>query len=124
MLILNSHTLKPKARFDAIEILSLATLQPFLLNAQSSKEPSEFSISFINEKDVLYKYSISLNVEKIISETLIAYYSNKPTTLIERTAENIIFDSKYFKRAETFISDIRENQLALSVCADKNISEA
>lgn len=123
MLILNSHKINPKENFNSWWVLSEMRLLPFLLDKISKSNPTEFAISFIHN-NIQYRYAITLTMEKIISEYLLWYYSWKATTLISRDWNKLSFDSKYFKNAKKIESEIRENQLALSVCADKNIKEA
>lgn len=123
-LVLLSHKFNPKEPFDSIGYPQWMRLSPFLLDKETQAKPTELSISFISHKNIHYKYYIKLNVKKIIEEKLIWYYTFKPTILIDRKDENISFNVKYFGRAKSLISEIRENQLALSVCADKNIEEA
>lgn len=122
-LVLSSHTLKPGTTFDSDELPSSLRLVPFLFNKDSKNTPSEFSISFTNGW-VRYRYEISLNRERILTEKLFWYYNFKPTTLIDRESNKIKFDTTYFKNAKKFSEEIRDNQLTLSVCADKNVSEA
>lgn len=123
-LVLNSHKFNPKERFDSFAFPQEIRLSPFLLDMKSKERPTEMSISFISHKNIQYQYTIKLNCERILEEKLVWYYTLKPTVLIKRKNWKIDFDSRYFNRWRWFIAEIRENQLALSVCADKNIEEA
>ena len=123
-LVLNSHRFNPKERFDSFAFPQESRLSTFLLDKKSREKPTEISISFISHKNIQYQYSLKLNLEKILEEKLVWYHTSKPINLITRKNWKIEFDSRYFNRGKWLISEIRENQLALSVCADKNIEEA
>ncbi len=62
---------------------------PFKMDNKSTKENSEFSLTFYiqNEegKYIKYAYSLVLHENKVISEVLHAYLSIQPTTIFERT---------------------------------------
>ena len=64
---------------------------PFLLNKTSSRQLSEYSISFYlknEEKAVRYVYSVALDRWHVAKESLIYYPSQQPATLFERNTEN------------------------------------
>ena len=71
---------------------------PFLLNKTSSKQLSEYSISFYlknEEKAVCYVYSVALDRWHVAKESLIYYPSQQPATIFERNTENnvsVIYD--------------------------------
>ncbi len=58
-------------------------ITPFLLDEESSLEPTEFEVTFINQ-GVRYQYGFSATVERITEEWLLAYPSGKAQRWIER----------------------------------------
>ncbi len=100
-------------------------VQPFRLDKESSKSPSEFEVTFIHQ-DIRYQYGFSVDRQRVYEEWLIAYPKGKPQTWFERTAKP---DTKkydwYFgpnlkgekKRLEGLT---RPNALFLSVAATFN----
>ncbi len=57
--------------------------QPFLLDAQSRKKPSEFEIHFI-QNEVRYQYGFALDRSRVIKEWLIAFPEGRPQRWFER----------------------------------------
>ena len=71
---------------------------PFLLNKTSSKQLSEYSISFYlknEEKVVCYVYSVALDRWHVAKESLIYYPSQQPATIFERNTENNVSVIKF-----------------------------
>jgi uncharacterized protein len=100
-------------------------VEPFKLDPNSKNEPISFELKFISKDNIRYHYSFSLDNKRFLTEKLIAYYSAKPTIIIERGLEAKTFiNTKIMKWVEGIKSQIRENNLVLSVLADKNIEEA
>lgn len=117
-IILNSHKINPTDTINWYD--------PYLLDKKSKTQPSFLEVKFLIN-DIRYTYSFSFNKNKFLSEKLIAYYSSKPTIVIDidRKKEKIEINSKIMKWAELIKREwIRENTLALSVLADKNNEEA
>lgn len=80
-------TYTPLNKAEQIQIV------PFLLNKTSSRQLSEYSISFYlknEEKAVRYVYSVALDRWHVAKESLIYYPSQQPATLFERNTENNI----------------------------------
>ena len=78
-------TYTPLNKAEQIQIV------PFLLNKTSSRQLSEYSISFYlknEEKAVRYVYSVALDRWHVAKESLIYYPSQQPATLFERNTEN------------------------------------
>ena len=71
---------------------------PFLLNKTSSRQLSEYSISFYlknEEKAVCYVYSVALDRWHVAKESLIYYPSQQPATIFERNTENNVSVIKF-----------------------------
>ncbi|MEI7558283.1 MAG: AAA family ATPase [bacterium] len=77
-MVLYSHKINPN------EPIFPMMLEPFRLNTSSRNNPSFFELSFMTGEDIKYTYNFSLTKQKVVSENLIAYYSNKPTVLFTR----------------------------------------
>jgi len=58
-------------------------VQPFRLDAQSTKEPTAFEVTFIID-GVRYQYGFSLTPQRIVSEHLLVYKAFKPQRWFER----------------------------------------
>lgn len=95
-------------------------ITPFLLDANSSDKESEFSIEF-NDASVKYEYSFGITEREVTYENLIAYYSQQPSLLFERTSENgsqsIKFGSAFAGPKKQLWKITRGNSLFLSVAA-------
>ena len=73
-----------------VETSAVATIEgqtipvsPFLFNIETSNQPSEFEITFI-EQGIRYQYGFSLNATRIIREWLLVYVERKPQCWFER----------------------------------------
>jgi len=115
-MVLYSHKINPN------EPIFPMMLEPFRLNTSSRNNPSFFELSFMTGEDIKYTYNFSLTKQKVVSENLIAYYSNKPTVLFTREWQDI--DLKKMKWGEQWKTWIRENTLVVSVLANYNVEEA
>ena len=95
-------------------------LKPFLFDDESKKKPTEFEFVFISN-DIKYKYSFSADVDKIYSESLEAYYSQKSTTIFSRNNINkykfLIPDEAKLK---SIVSKNTDNKLFLSTASNWN----
>ena len=69
-------------------------VQPFRLDRQSSKEPSEFEITFANN-GVRYQYGFTLLPERVVNEWLLVYRTSKPQQWFERRFDPKANTSKY-----------------------------
>lgn len=58
-------------------------VQPFRLDDQSSKEPTEFEVTFIQD-NVRYQYGFAMTPQRIVSEYLLVYKASKPQRWFER----------------------------------------
>jgi len=58
-------------------------VQPFRLDAESAKEPTEFEITFLLG-EVRYQYGFTMTAQRIVSEYLLVYKAFKPQRWFER----------------------------------------
>ncbi len=58
-------------------------VQPFRLNAQSAKEPTEFEVTFILD-GIRYQYAFAMTQTRIVNEYLLVYKAFKPQRWFER----------------------------------------
>lgn len=98
-------------------------VKPFLFDKKNHKNPSEFEFIFI-VNNIKYKYKFSLTSKKIINEELVAYYTQKPTTIFSRTNTN---DYKFIIEDENDLNLIKirntENKLFLSTASTWNYNK-
>jgi hypothetical protein len=89
-IVLNSHKINPTDTINRYD--------PYLLDKKSKTQPSFLEIKFLIN-DIKYTYSFSFNKNKFLSEKLIAYYSSKPTSVIDidREKKTIEINSKIMK---------------------------
>lgn len=97
-----------------------ANLKPFLFDDISSKEPVEFEfVVLVN--GIKYKYNFSAMYNKIINESLEAYYSQKSTMIFNRTNTN---DYKFFSQDESKLKSLEskntDNKLFLATASNWN----
>lgn len=82
---------------------------PFLLDKNTPKEPSEFSLIFYIE-GVKYMYSLELEKRKVISEKLYIYPGTQPALIFDRALNNeiseITFNPKRVKISQTAKDEI------------------
>lgn len=90
----------------------------FRLSSEFSDKPSNFTISFIIEKN-LYQYRAEVSSEAVESESLKSYSlkASKEITLFERSQNKIKVGSK-FPEGIGLENKTRKNALFLSVCAN------
>ncbi|HBA84743.1 MAG TPA: ATP-binding protein [Verrucomicrobia bacterium] len=94
--------------------------EPFKLDRDSIKKPSEFEITFVAD-DVRYVFGVSVTPEKVIEEYLVAYPKGLPQRWYHRAfnAKKNIYEwakpSTEFKQDKSLQEKTRENSLFLSV---------
>ena len=59
------------------------TLKPFLLDRESSKEPTYFEVTFI-QQEIRYQYGFTANSQRVFDEWLIAYPKGRARMLFSR----------------------------------------
>jgi AAA15 family ATPase/GTPase len=96
-------------------------VDPFRLNSETEKEPSEFEIIFVYKK-VLYRYGFEVTKKRVISEWLFYKPKTKEIELFYRDNNNFDTHSRSFSKGKTVIKEglVRENALLLSVAAQFN----
>jgi len=96
-------------------------LEPFKLNTESEKEPSEFEIIFIF-KNTMYRYGFEADKNKIISEWLYYKPKTKEVELFYRDYQDFEIHKRSFNKGQTLVKEdlIRDNALLLSVAAQFN----
>jgi ABC-type cobalamin transport system ATPase subunit len=101
------------------------TVQPFRLNAQTSKEPSEFEITFA-EEGVRYQYGFSLLPDQVVDEWLLVYRTAKPQQWFERRFDaqtkthHYEFSSHLTGSRKLWQDSTRPNALFLSTAVQLN----
>lgn len=84
---------------------------PFRLDEKSNKQPSEFSVTFYlkgqKEEYIKYKYSLVMLGNAVMSEILLAYLSNQPTAIFERTLHEGISSIKFSSKLKVSVA-VRE----------------
>jgi AAA15 family ATPase/GTPase len=71
---------------------------PFLLDEESSKNPSEFEITILDSQNIRYQYGFQTTKHKIIKEWLVAYPNGLPQTWFERNSNGNGKTDWYFGR--------------------------
>ena len=66
---------------------SKINIEMFMLDKDSRKDGASFEFIFC-ENNIKYVYGFTINTERVLEEYLLAYYSQKATTLFERVANN------------------------------------
>lgn len=122
MVVINSARSAPGQTFDA--------LQPFRLNAESAKEPTEFEVTFIltNEvgEKIRYQYGFAMTSQRVIREHLLVYKAFKPQRWFERhfddeTGKDVYAFGSALKGAKNLWEGAtRENSLFLSMAVQLN----
>ncbi len=97
----------------------LISIKPFMLDDSSFKEPSYFEFVILINK-VKYIYSFSADVNRILSEKLVAYYTQKPTSIFERNKNNYTFYGPDAKKLKTIEKRNLPNKLFLATATNWN----
>ncbi len=112
MMVRNSNVIPVGGKWNFIN--------PFLFDNHSKKEPTEFEFVFVTNK-IKYKYTYATTFDKIISESLEAFYSQKPTTIFARKNTNeykfLLADENNLRSIETKNPD---NKLFLATASNWN----
>lgn len=100
-------------------------VQPFLLNAETSMQPTEFDITLILE-GVRHQYGFVINSQRIVSEYLLVYKSSKPQQWFKRDYDPVTekylyeFSSSLKGQKNVWESVTRSNSLFLSMAVQLN----
>jgi len=98
---------------------------PFLFNQQSSQNPSEFEVLFIQD-GIRYQYGFAVNSKRVTEEWLFAYPEGRTQKWFERnfdpeTKKNIwYFGPKFTGRRKVWQEATRNNALFLSTAIQLN----
>lgn len=101
------------------------TTKPFLFNATSRNEPSEFEVIFMQDGQ-RYQYGFAVNQTRVLNEWLIAYPEGRPQRWYERETDpetgkdNWYFGSKFKGRKTVLQEATRNNALFLSTAVQLN----
>lgn len=103
---------------DAVEIT------PFLMDADSSSQPSEFELIFV-QGGVRYQYGFTVNRHEVLSEWLSAYPEGRPQRWFERgLGDELWFFGSNFRGQKQVWKDLtRKNALFLSTAVQFNADQ-
>ncbi|MFN5983101.1 MAG: AAA family ATPase [Fluviicola sp.] len=106
---------KDSQKFEVIAV------EPFRLNNESEKEPTEFEVIF-TLKGIHYRYGFEANNKQIVSEWLYYKPKTKEIELFYRDGKKIETHERNFSKGNTIIKEdlVRENALLVSVAAQFN----
>lgn len=106
---------KDSQKFEEIAV------EPFKLNTESAKQPTEFEIIFIF-KDVLYRYGFEANNKEIVSEWLYCKPKTKEIEVFYRDGKTIETHARSFSKGNMLVKEglLRDNALLVSVAAQFN----
>lgn len=100
-------------------------VKPFRLDERSASEPTEFELTFVLG-GIRHQYAFAMTPERIVSESLVVYRTNKPTQWFSRrtTADGESYEyefSAYLTGSRKLWQDsTRPNALFLSTAAQLN----
>lgn len=96
-------------------------VEPFKLNNESEKQPSEFEVIFLYKKE-MFRYGFEVDKDKIVSEWLYHKPKTKEVELFYRDFQNFQTHTRNFPKGATLVREdlIRNNALLLSVAAQFN----
>ena len=96
-------------------------VEPFKLNNESEKQPSEFEVIFLFKKE-MFRYGFEVDKDKIVSEWLYHKPKTKEVELFYRDLQKFDTHTRNFPKGATLVREdlIRNNALLLSVAAQFN----
>lgn len=109
----------------SMQLGQTVNVQPFRLDPVTSKQPSEFEITFVLD-GVRYQYGFSLTPERVMSEWLLVYRTAKPQQWFSRTfdearqASVYEFGSHLTGPRKVWQESTRSNALFLATAAQLN----
>jgi AAA15 family ATPase/GTPase len=100
---------------------------PFRLDPETSEQPSEFEITFM-ENNIRYQYGYSANSQRILGEWLFVYVGRKAQCLFERSYDEKTKQDKWHlgthlaggKQCKLWAESTRANALFLSTAVNLN----
>lgn len=98
-------------------------VEPFKLNSESEKLPTEFEVIFIHN-NVMYRYGFEVDKKKIVSEWLYYKPKTKEIELFYRDGSHFETHDRNFSKGKAVIREglVRDNALLISVSAQFNDS--
>lgn len=92
---------------------------PFMLDLEVAKQPSEFEIEFTADDGKEYQYGFSVDDERILTEHLYVYRTNRRTVLFERNevSQKWYFGPSFKGPSSQIRETTRNNSLFLSAAA-------
>ena len=97
---------------------------PFKLEKENLSKPTVFEFMILIEKQI-YRYSFSVNSEKVLYETLVRMGKSSDKTLFERTETEFVIQDKKLKNAtvpgEVIKNATRPNELFLAKIMELNV---
>jgi len=96
-------------------------VEPFKLNSESEKQPSEFEVIFLY-KNEMFRYGFEVDKNRIVSEWLYHKPKTKEVELFYRDLQKFDTHTRNFPKGATLVREdlIRNNALLLSVAAQFN----
>lgn len=96
-------------------------VEPFKLNSESEKQPSEFEVIFLYKKE-MFRYGFEVDKDQVVSEWLYHKPKTKEVELFYRDFQKFETHSRNFQKGATLVREdlIRNNALLLSVAAQFN----
>lgn len=103
--------------------MMINNIVPFKFDAETIKKPTSFEFVFLAEDSKKYVYSFSVTRERVVSESLFAYYSAKPTMIFKRITGVYEFSAGYIKKLKPLSERTTDNKLFLAVATTWNCKE-
>lgn len=100
--------------------MRLPIINSFMFDVFTMGKPSEFEFDFISN-NIRYKYAFSADATKVYTESLDAYYTQKPTNIFTRTNSNeYTFPKVEESKLKSIESKNTENKLFLATATNWN----
>jgi AAA15 family ATPase/GTPase len=96
-------------------------VEPFKLNTESIKSPSEFEVVFLYDK-IQYRYGFEVDKQKVVAEWLFQKPKTKEIELFYRDEQDFDIHPRNFKKGSIAVKEglVRDNALLLSLAAQLN----
>ena len=96
-------------------------VDPFRLNTESIKLPSEFEVVFLYD-NIQYRYGFEVNKQKVVAEWLYQKPKTKEIELFYRDEQGFDIHPRNFKKGSIAVKEglVRDNALLLSLAAQLN----
>lgn len=96
-------------------------IEPFKLNTESIKSPSEFEVVFLYDK-IQYRYGFEVDKQKVVAEWLYQKPKTKEIELFYRDEQDFDIHPRNFKKGSIAVKEglVRDNALLLSLAAQLN----